>query len=256
VRPGPEPDDDLDALDAAGVNDSDSWRRDQIVALAASARRAARRAVTSGRWLADTVVEVAPRLPIRDADTLSAHHGGLAGDELADALVRSAARVSGAIAAATGGVLAAQELTVAGLLLVPFEIAAETALVVATEVKLVAELHHVAGRRLPGGPHQRAGAALVSWMSGRGVPPSHVVAAVRGDVLGRAGRQQLNDVMRRRFAHNLSTLAPMLTGAAAAGYLNRRATLAVGSRVAADLGFVRPRGRGRRGRSLAPPSGP
>ena len=36
-----------------------------------------------------------------------------------------------------------------------------------------------AGRPLPGGPHQRAGAALVAWMSGRAVPANHVVAAVR-----------------------------------------------------------------------------
>jgi hypothetical protein len=255
VRPAPEPGDNLDAPGAAGVDDAAGTRRDQVAALAASARRAGRHAVASGQWLADTVVDVAPRLPVRDADALSAHHGGLAGDELAFALVRSAARVSGAIGATTGGVVAAQELTVAALLLVPFEIAAETALVVATEVKLVAELHHVAGRRLPGGPHQRAGVALVSWMSGRAVPPSHIVAAVRGDVLGRAGRRQLNDALRRRLTRNLSTLAPMLIGATAAGYLNRRATLDVGSRVAADLGFVRPRGRRRRGQSLAPPPG-
>jgi hypothetical protein len=255
VRPRPEPDDDLDARDAAGVDDAGGRRRDQVVALAASAQRAGRRAVASGRWLADMVVEVAPRLPVRDADTLSAHHGGLTGDELAFALVRSAARVSGAIGATTGGIIAAQELTVAGLLLVPFEIAAETVLVVATEVKLVAELHHVAGRKLPGGSHQRAGAALVSWMSNRAVPPSHIVAAVGADVLGRAGRRQLNDVLRRRLTRNLSTLAPMLVGATAAGYLNRRATLDVGSRVAADLGLVRPRGRRRRGQSLATPPG-
>jgi hypothetical protein len=255
VRPAPESGDNLDSPDAAGVDDAGGTRRDQIAALAASARRAGRRAVAGGRWLTDTVVDGAPRLPVRDADTLSAHHGGLTGDELAFALVGSAARVSGGIGATTGGIIAAQELTVAALLLVPFEIAAETALVVATEVKLVAELHHVAGRTLPGGPHQRAGAALVSWMSGRGVPPSHIVAAVRGDVLGRAGRQQLNDVLRRRLTRNLSTLVPMLIGAAAAGYFNRRATLDVGSRVAADLGFVRPRGRRRRGQSLAPPSG-
>jgi hypothetical protein len=47
----------------------------------------------------------------------------------------------------------------------------------------------------------------------------------------------------------------MLVGATAAGYLNRRATLDVGSRVAADLGFVRPRGRRRRGQSLFTPPG-
>jgi hypothetical protein len=205
--------------------------------LAASARRAGRRAVVSGRWLAETVVDVAPRLPVRDADTLSTHYAGLTGRELARELVRSAGRVSGGIAATTGGIIAAQELTVAGLILLPFELAAETALVVATEVKLAAELHHVAGRPLGGAPHQRAGAALVAWMSGRGVPPNPVVATIRGDVLGRAGRQQLREVLRRRFKRNLVTLAPMLTGAAAAGYLNRKATLDIGGRLAADLGL-------------------
>ena len=221
------------------MGEGDSSRRDQLVALAASARQAGRRAVVSGRWLADTVADVAPRLPVRDAETLSVHYDGLAGDDLARELIRSAGRVSGGIAATTGGIIAAQELSIAGLVLVPFEIAAETALVVATEVKLAAELHHLAGRRLPGGPHQRAGAALVAWMSGRAVPPNRVVATVRGDVLGRAGRQQLREVLRRRFTRNLSTLAPMLTGAAAAGYLNRKATLEIGSRLADDLGLGR-----------------
>jgi hypothetical protein len=211
--------------------------RDQLASLATSARRAGRRAVVSGRWLAETVVDLAPRVPVRDADTLSAHHGGLTGSELARTLVRSAARVSGGIAATTGGLIAAQELTVAGIVLMPFELAAETAFVVATEIKLVTELHHLAGRRLSGGPHQRAGAAVVSWMSGRAVPPNHVVAAVRGDVLGPAGRRQLRDVLRQRYSRNLTTLAPMLTGAVAAGWINRKATLDVGGRVARDLGL-------------------
>jgi hypothetical protein len=221
--------------------------------LAASARRAGRRAVMSGRWLAETVVDVAPRLPVRDADRLSTHYDGLTGDELARELVRSAGRVSGGIAATTGGIIAAQELTIAGLLLVPFELAAETALVVATEVKLAAELHHVAGRPLPGAPHQRAGAALVAWMSGRAVPANSVVAAVRGDVLGRAGRQQLREALRHRFTRNLTTLAPMLTGAAAAGYLNRKATLDIGGRLVSDLGLDGRSGSGTNGRHGSPP---
>jgi hypothetical protein len=74
-------------------------------------------------------------------------------------------------------------------------------------------------------------------MSGRAVPANRVVATVRGDMLGRAGRRQLREVLRRRFTRNLYTLAPMLTGAAAAGYLNRRATLDIGGRLAGDLGL-------------------
>jgi hypothetical protein len=193
--------------------------------------------VISGRWLADTVVDVAPRLPVRDAAALSAHHGGLVGDDLARSVVRAAGRVSGGLGATAGGVITAQELSIAGLVLVPFELAAVTALVVATEVKLVTELHHVAGRQLPGGPRRRAEAAVVSWMSGRAAPPDAVVAAVRGDVLGRAGRAELRDRLRDRFTRNLTALAPMLTGAVAAGVLNRRATLGVGTRVARDLGL-------------------
>ncbi len=211
--------------------------RAQVAALATSARRAGRRAVLTGRWLADTVVEVAPRLPVRDAATLSDHHDGLTGDELARSVVRAGGRVSGGIAAAAGGIITAQELSVAGLLLVPFELAALTALVVATEVKIVTELHHVAGREFPGGPRRRSEAAIVSWMSGRAAPPSELSATVRGDLLGRAGRQQLVEHLRSRFARNLTALAPLLTGAVAAGYLNRKSTLAVGNAVARDLGL-------------------
>jgi hypothetical protein len=193
--------------------------------------------VVSGRWLADTLVDVAPRLPVRGAAALSDHHGGLVGDELARSVVRAAGRVSGGLGATAGGVITAQELSVAGLVLVPFELAAVTALVVATEVKLVTELHHLAGRSLPGGPRRRAEAAVVSWMSGRAAPPDAVVAAVRGDMLGRAGRVELRARLRTRFTRNLTALAPLLTGAVAAGVLNRRATLDVGTRVARDLGL-------------------
>ena len=129
------------------------------------------------------MVDVAPACRCADAEALSHHHEGMAGDALARAIVRAAGRVSGGIAATAGGVITAQELSIAGLVLVPFELAAVTALVVGTEIKLVAELHHVAGRACPG-PPQRAGAVVVSWMSGRAAPLIAVVATVRGDVLG------------------------------------------------------------------------
>jgi hypothetical protein len=233
----PAPAVDGPGADVDAGDDELAGRRAQVAALTASARTAGRRAVVSGRWLADTVVDLAPRVPVRGADALSAHHEGLTGDELARSVVRAAGRVSGGLGAAAGGVITAQEVSIAGLVLVPFELAAVTALVVATEIKLVTELHHVAGRPLPGGPRQRAEGAIVSWMSGRAAPPNQVVATVRGDVLGRAGRQQLRDMLRARFTRNLSALAPLLTGAVAAGYLNRKATLDVGTRVARDLGL-------------------
>jgi hypothetical protein len=47
-------------------------------------------------------------------------------------------------------------------------------------------------------------------------------------------------------ARNLTTLAPLLLGSALAAWLNRRATLEVGRRVADDLGLVEGRRWGRR----------
>jgi hypothetical protein len=54
-------------------------------------------------------------------------------------------------------------------------------------------------------------------------------------VLGTAARKELADRLARRYGRNLSTLAPLLAGAAVAGYLNQRATLALGKRLRADL---------------------
>ena len=223
----------------------DSNYREILVSLAGSARTAGRRAVLSGRWLADTVVELAPRVPVRDAQALSRHHDGLTGPALARSMIRSSGRVSATIGAAAGGLVAFQEVSIAGLLAVPFELAAETALVVLLEIKLVAELHQVAGRPLPGGVREQVAAAVRSWLSGRGASAVGLVAAPGGAemLLGRTTRHKLTMALRRRFTRNLTTLGPMLTGSAVAGYLNRKATLDVGRRLADDLGLGRSRRR-------------
>lgn len=213
--------------------------RDLLSALTRSARTAGRQAVVSGRWLADTVVDLAPRMPVRDAETLSRHHGDLTGAALARSMIRSSGRVSAAIGAAAGGLIAVQELSIVGLVAVPFELAAETVLVVLVELKLVAELHHVAGRPLQGTAKQRAAAAVRSWLSGRGITAMAVASPGRTDLMGRAMRTRLTEALRRRFTRNLTTLAPMMAGAALAGWLNRRATLAVGRNLASDLGLKR-----------------
>jgi hypothetical protein len=222
-------------------DEHDGSYRDVLVSLTGSARRAGRKAVLSGRWLADTVVDLAPRVPVRDLDTLSKHHRGRTGAALARSMIRSSGRVSAAIGAAAGGLIAFQEVSIAGLLAVPFELAAETALVVLLEIKLVAELHEVAGRPLPGGVRERVAAAVRSWLSGRGVSAVGVIAAPGGPemLLGRTTRHKLTMALRRRFTRNLTTLGPMLTGSAVAGYLNRKATLDVGRRLADDLGLGR-----------------
>jgi hypothetical protein len=223
-----------------------------LVSLTASARGAGRWAVLSGRWLADTVIDLAPRVPVRDVETLSKHHGGQTGRALAQSMIRSSGRVSATIGAAAGGLVAFQEVSIAGLLAVPFELAAETALVVLLEIKLVAELHEVAGRPLPGGARERVAGAVRSWLSGRSMSAVSLVAGPAGyELLGRTTRQKLTMALRRRFTRNLTTLGPMLTGSAVAGYLNRKATLDVGRRVADDLDL----GRSRRRRPRLAPVG-
>jgi hypothetical protein len=54
-------------------------------------------------------------------------------------------------------------------------------------------------------------------------------------VLGTAARKELRDRLLRRFGRNLTTYGPMLTGAAVASYLNRRATIALGQQIRKDL---------------------
>jgi hypothetical protein len=223
---------DLESLDRSRYHDL-------VAGLARSAGKAGRGAVTSGRWLADTVLDLAPRVPVRDAETLSRHHGGATGAALARSMVRSSGRVSATIGAAAGGLVAVQELSVAGIVAIPFELAAETVLVVLVEMKLVAELHQIAGRPLPGRPSERTAAVLRSWLSGRGVTTASLLSPRRADLLGRATRVRLTQALRRRFTRNLATLIPLMAGSAAAGWLNRRATLEVGRRLAADLDLSR-----------------
>jgi hypothetical protein len=210
---------------------------DVLRQLTASARRAGKQAVVSGRWLAETVLEMAPHVPLRDLETLARHHHGLRGAALAKSMIGSSALVSTTIGAAAGGLVAVQEVSLVGVLAIPFELAAETTLVVLVELKLVAELHRVAGQPIPGGPSQQMAGAVRSWLSGRGLLGLNLAAPGTLDLLGRATRRELSHALRRRFARNLATLGPMLTGAVAAGWLNRRATQAIGRKVARDLGL-------------------
>jgi hypothetical protein len=64
-------------------------------------------------------------------------------------------------------------------------------------------------------------------------------AGEAGVVLGPAARRELAAALRSRFTRNLATLGPLLTGAAAAGVLNRRSTVTLGHAVARDLGLRR-----------------
>jgi hypothetical protein len=185
-------------------------------------------------WLADTVVDVAPRIPLRDLKSLRDHHKGMSDMEIATRLVRNAARATAGIGAVGGGVAAIEWMAPPAFVTTPVLLAAETVAVVAVELKLIGELHELYGRSVPGGQVQRAATLLQSWAGRRGVNlmvPGRGVAAV----LSTAARHELRDRLLRRFGRNLTTLGPLLTGAAVAAYLNRRATLKIAQEIREDL---------------------
>jgi hypothetical protein len=188
----------------------------------------------AARWLVDAVTDVAPHIPVRDLAILREHFAGLDDEAIAERLVRNASRVTAGIGAAGGGVAAVEWAVTPTLLSAPVLLAAETVAVVAVELKLIGELHEVYGRPVAGTGTQRAVALVQAWANRRGVNP---LTPGRGlaAVLGTAARKELRDRLLRRFGRNLTTLGPLLTGAAVAGFLNRRATLALGEEVRRDL---------------------
>jgi hypothetical protein len=186
------------------------------------------------QWATDTVTTLAPRLPVRDLPTLRRHHAGLDGDALAQRLVRTAARATAGVGAASGGLAAVKWTVPPALLTAPMLLGAETVAVVAIEVKLVGELHRVYAVDVPAEGPALAVSLLQSWASQRGVDPLTAGVGV-GTVLGTAARTELRDRLARRFGRNLTTLGPLLTGAAVASYLNQRATRVLGDRLREDL---------------------
>jgi hypothetical protein len=186
------------------------------------------------RWMAEVIGDVAPHVPIRDRAMLHRHFPGLDDDDLAERLIRNAARATAGIGAVGGGVASIQWIATPTLLSAPVLLAAETVAIVAIEMKLIGELHEVYGQPVLGGPAQRAVALIQAWTAQRGVNPL-LPGVGFATVLGTAARRDLQVTLLRRFGRNLTTLGPLLTGAAVAGYLNRRATHNVSERIAKDL---------------------
>jgi hypothetical protein len=188
------------------------------------------------KWVADAVGDVVPHLPIRDRATLRGHFPGLSDDEISARLVRNAARATAAIGAAGGGVAAVEWVATPTLLTAPVLLAAETVAVVAVEIKLIGELHELYGQPIQGAVAHRTINLITSWAQRRGVNPMMPGVAV---VLGTAARKELRDRLLRRFGRNLTSYGPLLTGAAVASYLNRRATLSLAEQIRKDLGRER-----------------
>ncbi|MGW5425262.1 hypothetical protein [Streptomyces sp. NPDC003943] len=179
-------------------------------------------------YLADRLIELAPRVPVRDLATLRRQFPGLGPEQLADKLVLGAANASATVGAGIG---AAAMLPVPPAM--PAELAAEITGVAAIELKLVAELHEVYGLRPPGTLTQRSTAYLTSWAEERGIDPTRptTVNAALGGQLKRELRQQI----MKRMVRNLPNLTPFMVGAAVGAVMNRRDTRKVAGHIRRDL---------------------
>ncbi|WP_411084185.1 hypothetical protein [Streptomyces sp. cmx-18-6] len=178
--------------------------------------------------LADRIIETAPRIPVRDLDTLRKQFPGLGPEELADKLVAGASRASATVGAGIG---AAAMMPVPPAMLA--ELAAEVTGVAAIEMKLVAELHEVYGQRPPGHLAQRSAAYLTSWTEERGIDvtrPATLNAALGGQM-----KRELRQQITKRMARNLPVLIPFMVGAAVGATMNRRDTRKLADRVRNDL---------------------
>ncbi|ROO89260.1 hypothetical protein EDD29_6947 [Actinocorallia herbida] len=222
----------------SGTEELDKTTRGRLLGrlaqlLGSSARRAGVKGLAGGRWLADVFAEVAPRIPMRDLETLRAHHPGLSAEALADELVRGAVNRTTAVGAA-GGALAAVQFAAPPLLLTaPAQIVAETLVVAAIETKMIAELHEVHGVQVQGGTSERTMTYALAWAKQRGVNPMDSGSLSVG--LGGAAKAALRKRMLGVVGRHMTTLGPFLTGAVAGGTLNRAATKKLAEKVRDDL---------------------
>lgn len=200
----------------------------RIEAVRRGVRRGGQGARAGIGYLADRVIEIAPRVPVRDLATLRRQFPGLDADQIADKLISGASRASATVGAGIG---AAAMLPVPPAM--PAELAAEITGVAAIELKLVAELHEVYGLRPPGGLTQRSTAYLTAWTEERGIDPTKptTVNAALGGQMKRELRQQI----MKRLMRNLPSLTPFMVGAAVGAVMNRRDTRKLAAHVRKDL---------------------
>ncbi|MFI5962355.1 hypothetical protein ACIA8J_09325 [Streptomyces asoensis] len=203
--------------------------RDKAAGLAREgARRGGSRAKAGLGYLADRIIEIAPRIPVRDLRTLRRQFPGLGPEQLADKLVSGAANATSTVGAGIG---AAAMLPVPPAM--PTELAAEITGVAAIELKLIAELHEVYGLRPEGGLKDRTTAYLRSWSGERGIDvlkPSSLNSALGGQM-----KRELRQQIMKRMVRDLPNLMPFMVGAAVGAVMNRRDTRRVAAKVRADL---------------------
>jgi hypothetical protein len=188
---------------------------------------ARRRVGSSTGRLSAQVVAMAQRLRVRDQAALRAQFPGRSAEDIADALIESAARASAAVGGAVGAWAALPALPA-----YPVEVATETLALIGIEVKLVAELHEAYGMPATGNAMDRTTSYVAAWAHRRGVsmiPGGLVLAA--GSPLARRLRWRL----ATRMGRSAFSLGPLLTGAVAGAMLNRQETRRLGHSVRTDL---------------------
>lgn len=191
-------------------------------------RKGGERARAALAHLADRIIEMAPRIPVRDLRTLRRQFPGLGPEQLADKLVAGAANATSTVGAGVG---AAAMLPVPPAM--PTELAAEITGVAAIELKLIAELHEVYGLRPPGSLKDRSTAYLRAWSGERGIDP--LKPSTVNSALGGQMKRELRQQIMKRLVRDLPMLVPFLVGAVVGAAMNRRDTKKLAARIRADL---------------------
>jgi hypothetical protein len=208
--------------------------------LAVSAKLAGTAAVTSGRWLVDTAIDLAGQLPVRDITVLQAEYPGLDADAIAEELTAQAAKATGAVGGVAGGLAASQWFAPPTWFAAPLELVTETLAVAAIEMRLIGELHSAYERPIPTDGAARAGALAHAWANNSAVSPEYTESGPSAGALwAAAGKKQMQRTLRRRLARragrNAASFLPFLVGAAAGAKLNHSATSKLAESVRRDL---------------------
>ncbi len=181
----------------------------------------------SGQWLTAQTLEMAPRVPIRNIETLRGQYPGYGTEALADVLIKNAARASAGVGAAMGVAAATPFVPT-----MPVELGVETLALVGIELKLTAELHEVYGMPAPGSAPERMMAYLGAWANRRGIRiTSSGVALAVGSPL----RRKLERRLIAKAGQSTLSLAPLLAGAVAGALIDHRETRRLGTQVRNDL---------------------
>jgi hypothetical protein len=228
--------DEMEVWDGSAGADSVPAEHGRMASLARRLGRSLGRGAKGGAvGLADRLMAAAPRIKVRDVATLRAHHpDARSAEELADRIAAAGARASGAVGAGAG---AAAMMPVP--LAMPVEIASELLAVAAIEFKMIAELYEAYGQPAQGTAKQRSLAYLSVWSERRGLDvasPATILALGKTAALRKSLRRRLTRAGFRK----LPSLTPLMIGAAAGAYVNRRDTAKLAAEVRRGLRERRP----------------